>query len=266
MYTYSEEHQKYLNKFRRDILIIVFWQLIIIFLFLFLWEILASMEIINTFLFSSPSRIIKTIILLFNSGQLMMHISMTLLEVIVSFILATVIGIIVATVMWSNEKFAKIIDPYITIINSLPKVALGPLIIIWVGASVKSIIVMALTISIFTTIINIYSGFLMVNSNYIIMLKSFGASKKQIYRKIVLPSNLENIITTLKINVSMSLIGVIMGELLVSKKGLGYLIMYGSQVFNLDLVISSIFILGIISFLMYFIIDKFLVYVQKKRS
>ena len=158
--------------------------------------------------------------------------------------------------------FSKIIDPYITIINSLPKVALGPLIIIWVGASTNSIIVMALTISLFTTIINIYTGFISVDKEYITMLRSFNASRFDIYRYVIIPSNLSNIISTLKINISMSLIGVIMGELLVSKAGLGYLIMYGSQVFNLDLVISSIFILGIISYIMYFILDK----VSKKKK
>ena len=115
---------------------------------------------------------------------------------------------------------------------------------------------MALTISLFTTIINIYNGFINVDKNYITMLKSFGANKLDIFKYVIFPSNIINIITTLKINISMSLIGVIMGELLVSKSGLGYLIMYGSQVFNLDLVISSIFILGIISYIMYFVVDK----------
>ena len=211
---------------------------------------------INTFLFSSPSRIINTIIKLFNTGELFKHISITLYEVLISFSLASIIGILIASILWRYKKLYKIVDPYLTIINSLPKVALGPLIIIWVGASINSIIVMALTISLFTTIINIYNGFINVDKNYIIMLKSFGANKLDIYKYIILPSNILNIITTLKINISMSLIGVIMGELLVSKSGLGYLIMYGSQVFNLDLVISSIFILGIISYIMYFVVDK----------
>ena len=172
----------------------------------------------------------------------------------------------VSTILWSNERLSKIIDPYITILNSLPKVALGPLIIIWVGASMNSIIFMALMISVFVTIINIYNGFINVNENYIIMLKSFGASKWQIFRKVVFPSNIENIISALKVNISMSLIGVIMGELLVSKSGLGYLIMYGSQVFNIDLVITGVVILGIISYLMYLVIDKIEFYVKRRRS
>ena len=248
----SLEHINYLKKLRKEKIIISIFRILIVFIFLIVWELLSKYNIINTFLFSSPSRIIKTL----TSIELFKHIKITLYEVIISFILSTFICIFIASIMWRYNLFSKIIDPYITIINSLPKVALGPLIIIWVGASTNSIIVMALTINLFATIINIYTGFISVDKNYITMLKSFNASKLDIYRYIIIPSNIANIISTLKLNISMSLIGVIMGELLVSKEGLGYLIMYGSQVFNLDLVISSIFILGIISYIMYFILDR----------
>ena len=256
MYIYSLEHINYLKNIKREKIFISFFRILIILIFIIIWELLAKFNIINTFLFSSPSRIINTIIKLFNTGELFKHISITLYEVLISFFLASIIGILIASVLWRYKKLYKIVDPYLTIINSLPKVALGPLIIIWVGASINSIIVMALTISLFTTIINIYNGFINVDKNYITMLKSFGANKLDIFKYVIFPSNIINIITTLKINISMSLIGVIMGELLVSKSGLGYLIMYGSQVFNLDLVISSIFILGIISYIMYFVVDK----------
>ena len=259
MCTYSLEHTNYLKKLKREKIVVFTFKTLIICLFLITWEVLARLSIINTFLFSSPSRIIYTII---NNKNIFKHIGVTLYEVFISFSLATILGIIISTIMWRYRVFSKVIDPYITIINSLPKVALGPLIIIWVGASTNSIIVMALTISLFTTIINIYTGFISVDKNYITMLKSFNASRFDIYRYVIIPSNLSNIISTLKINISMSLIGVIMGELLVSKAGLGYLIMYGSQVFNLDLVISSIFILGIISYLMYFILD----WISKKKK
>ena len=259
MCTYSLEHKNYLKKLKREKIFVCTFRVLIISLFLITWELLARLGLINTFLFSSPSRIINTLI---NNKDLFKHISVTLYEVFISFSLATILGIIISTIMWRYSIFSKVIDPYITIINSLPKVALGPLIIIWVGASTNSIIFMALTISLFTTIINIYTGFTSVDKNYITMLRSFNASKFDIYRYVIIPSNMLNIISTLKINISMSLIGVIMGELLVSKAGLGYLIMYGSQVFNLDLVISSIFILGIISYLMYFILD----WISKKKK
>ena len=156
--------------------------------------------------------------------------------------------------MFSFYKTLLTVNPHQL---SLPKVALGPLIIIWVGASINSIIFMSLLISTFVTIINIYNSFISTDKNYIVLMKSFRASKWQIFSKVVFPSNFKNIISALKINISMNLIGVIMGELLVSKSGIGYLIMYGSQVFNIDLVIAGVFILGIISYLMYLIVDRF---------
>lgn len=253
----SEERKRYLSKIKREKLFVSFFRFLIIFIFIIGWEILARFDIINTFTFSSPSLIIKTFTELLRNGSLFSHIGITLYEVILCFLLATIIGLLFAVLLWFSPIFSKIIDPYLTVLNSLPKVSLGPLIIIWVGASINSIILMSLLISTFITIINIYNGFTSTNKNYIILLKSFGANKWQIFKYVVFPSNMQVIISALKINISMNLIGVIMGELLVSKKGIGYLIMYGSQVFNINLVITGVVILGIISYLMYFIIDTF---------
>ena len=257
MITYSEEHLRYLKRKKRESIIVHVIRISIIALFLVIWEGLAKFEIINTFLSSSPSQVFSTAFSLIKTGNLLEHIWVTLYEVLISFFIATAFGFITGTILWSSKIVAKVIDPYLTILNSLPKVALGPLIIIWVGASVNSIIFMALLISTFITIINIYNGFISTDKSYILLLKSMKASKWKIFLKAVLPSNLVTIISTCKINISMSLIGVIMGELLVSKSGLGYLIMYGSQVFNINLVITSVVILGIISYLLYFVIDIF---------
>lgn len=158
--------------------------------------------------------------------------------------------------MWLSTSFSKIIDPYLTVLNSLPKVSLGPLLIIWVGANTKSIILMAILISVFTTTINMFSAFSSTDNYKITLMKSFNANKLQIFSKLILRGNLKSLTSTLKINISLCLIGVIMGELLVSKKGLGYLITYGSQIFNLNLVITSIFILAIISYILYIAISK----------
>ena len=265
MFTYSKEHVDYLKKEKKfKILVHTSQMLIIIFLFL-IWEILAKKNLINTLLYSSPSNIIKTINNLFNQNALFNHIFITLYEVIVSFLISGILGLIISTILWWNKFTSKVFEPFLTIINSLPKVALGPLIIIWVGASIKSIIVMSLMISLFITIINLYQSFILTNKNYINLLKSFNATKKDIFIKVIIPSNKENIISALKINMSMNFIGVIMGELLVSKKGLGYLIMYASQVFNINLVITSIFILGILSFILYYFITIIEKLIAKKR-
>lgn len=250
----SKEHVLYLKKIRRKKSIILFFQIIIFVLFIFLWQILANKEIINTFIFSSPKKIIETIINLYQRQNLLSHIGVTIYEVLVSFCLSSLLGIVIATILWFNKTIYKILEPYLTILNSLPKVALGPIIIIWFGAGIKSIIVMSLLISLILTIVSIYEGFNSIDKNKINLMKSLGSNKINLFLKLVFPGSISTIISTLKINISMSLIGVIMGEFLVSKKGIGYLILYGSQVFNLSLVISGIFILMIVAFLMYYIV------------
>ena len=262
MSTYSKEHESYLKKERKYKIKVLLSQLAIILLLFSIWELLARLNLINTFLYSSPFKVLKTITNLFHENLLFNHIGITIYEVIIAFFISSTIALLFATLFWWNKFIAKVMDPFLTIINSLPKVALGPLIIIWTGANMKSIIVMSLTISLFITIINFYQAFISTNKNYITLLKSFNATKKDIFFKVILPSNKKAIINALKINMSMNFIGIIMGELLVSKKGLGYLIMYGSQVFNITLVITSIVILGLLSFLLYYLINC----IEKKLS
>ena len=256
----SSGYKKYLIKIKRDKILVILSQVFILVFLIWLWQYASDKGYINTFISSSPKNVINTIVDLYNSNNLFIHIWITLYETIISFLLGTILGIIIAIIMWYSKFLSRVIDPYLTIFNSLPKVSLGPILIIWVGANIKSIIVMALLISLIITIINVYNGFSSTDINKIKLLKSFGANKFQILKLLILPSNYPVIISSLKINVSMSLIGVIMGELLVSKQGIGYLIMYGSQVFNLDLVISGIFILMVVSYLMYLGIG----YIEKK--
>ena len=257
---YSNEHKLFLKKIKKNKLFVRIMQLFIIVFLLGIWELSARLNLINTFISSSPSNIIKTIINLNNTNNLWNHVFITLYETTISFVIGMIIGIFIATLMWWNNTFSKIIDPYLTILNSLPKVALGPIIVIWVGANMSSIILMALLISVIVTIINLHNGFNNIDKDKITLLKSLGAKKRQIYSYVMLPGSITTIISTLKINISMSLIGVIMGEFLVSKEGIGYLIMYGSQVFNLNLVISGIVLLGVMATLLYYIVY----YIEKK--
>lgn len=249
---YSKEHLNFIKKIKHEKRLIRCFQLVIIILFIIIWQLLANFNIINTFIFSSPKMIVKTIINLHNENNLYHHIWVTTYETLISFSLGTIIGCIIASILWWNKLLSKILDPYLTILNSLPKVALGPIIIIWGGAGIKSIIIMALLISVIITIINVNQAFNDVDPNKIKLMKSFKATKWQTYFKLILPSSFNIIINSLKINISMSLIGVIMGEFLVSKEGLGYLIMYGSQVFNLNLVITGILLLCFLSAIMYY--------------
>lgn len=256
----SKGYQKYLKKQKLTKYLILTTQLLFLIFLIFIWQFAANKELINTFITSSPKQVLNTIIDLYQNNNLFHHILITTYETLISFTLGTILGILIAIILWYNKFIAKVIDPYLTIFNSLPKVSLGPILIIWVGANINSIVTMALLISLIVTIITVYNGFNSTDPNKIKLLKSLKATKYQTLKYLILPSNYPTIISSLKINISMSMIGVIMGELLVSKQGIGYLIMYGSQVFNLDLVITGIVILMTVSYIIYLIIS----YIEKK--
>ncbi len=242
---------KYIKSIKRRKTLVLLSQILISVIFFVIWELLSKYKIINPFIFSSPSRIIKTIINLFENNRLIYHIWVTSYETLIAFIITFIISLIISIILYESWFLSKIFDPYLTMLNSLPKVALGPIIIIWVGANTKSIILMAVLISLIVSIQTVYNGFINTDKNKIKLLKTFGASKKDILFKVVIPYNYNVIINSLKINISMCLIGVIMGEFLTSKAGIGYLILYGSQIFNLNLVMSGIVILIILSIVLY---------------
>ena len=221
---------------------------------MFFWEYLASIGKIDSFITSKPSRIINTILNL-ESNDMIRHICITTIETILGFILGSILGIFIAIVLWWSDFISKVLEPFLVVLNALPKVALGPIIIIWVGAGMPAIIVMALAISLIVTILNVLNGFKNTDKEKIKMIKTFKANKFQILSKIIIPSNYKNIFNTLKVNIGLSLVGVISGEFLVSKGGLGYLIVYGGQVFKLDLVMTSVIILAMLAAIMYQSID-----------
>ena len=230
-----------------------------------IWEALANAKIIDSFITSQPSRIWSTFTHL-TSNDLLKHIKVTVYETIVGFLLGTFLGIIIAIILWWSDFLSKVAEPFLVVLNSLPKVALGPIIIIWVGAGTSAIIVMAIAISLIVTILENLNGFLKTDKEIIKMANTFNASKFQILTKIVIPANLSTFINSLKVNIGLSLVGVISGEFLVSKAGLGYLIVYGGQVFKLDLVMTSVIILGVVAGIMYgsvLLLEKFILHSKK---
>lgn len=251
----SNERKIFLKELKRNKRIILFSRILILILFFGIWELLSRLNIIDTFLISSPSNIIKTIIELYKNNNLFIHIFTTIKEILISFILGNIIGLLIGSILYLHKTLYKILDPYLTILNSLPKVAFGPLIIIISGANTKSIIIMALLISSIISILNITSFFKSTDQNRIKLLKSMGASKYDILFKVVIPSNYIEIIDSFKVNISMCFVGVIMGEFLVSKEGIGYLINYGSQVFNMNLVLTGIFLLIVLTIILYLILE-----------
>ncbi len=257
MKRFSKNHYDYLRKLRIVKALTILTQISILVIFLLGWELLTKYEIISSFFFSSPSKIVSKIGELFRSGELGMHAGITLKETLIGFAIATGVGFLVAFILWYCDFLRRVSEPYLVVLNSLPKIALGPIIIIWFGAGSKAIIFMCILIVIIVTIMNILNAFTSCDKQLIALTKSLGASKLQIFFKLVLPSSLKDIVSTLKINVGLSWIGAIMGEYLVSRAGLGYLLIYGGQVFDLNLVMTSTVILCILASVMYFAVAIF---------
>ena len=258
--TISNERKKYLRRIKIRKFEILTTQIFIVIAFIALWEILARKGIIDSFIASQPSRIVKTFMNL-SSNNLLEHLKITCEETLIGFGLGSIAGVIIAIILWWSPFISKVSEPFLVVLNSLPKVALGPIIIIWVGSGTPAIIVMAIAISLIVTILEILNGFLKTDKEIIKMAKTFQCTKLQLLTKIVMPSNIGTFINSLKVNIGLSLVGVISGEFLVSKAGLGYLIVYGGQVFKLDLVMTSVIVLGILAGIMYgavLLIEKFI--------
>ena len=223
--------------------------------FLMIWELFARLNIIDTFFFSSPTGVIKCAYSMILDLSLFTHIGVTLYETIFSFLLVILIGILVASLLWFSKTLSEIIEPTLVILNSLPKSALAPLFIVWLGTGTKTIIIAGISVAIFGCIISLYSGFLETDKDKLMMIETLGGTRLQAFKKVVLPSAIPVLLSTIKVNIGLSLVGVIIGEFLAARYGLGYLIIYGSQVFQLDLVIMSIVILCIIATVLYKIIQ-----------
>ncbi|MDE7296056.1 MAG: ABC transporter permease [Clostridia bacterium] len=251
---YSDEHAKFLKKRRMNIALVWGLRIGVLALLLGFWELSTACGWVDPFLTSSPSRICTTIGSLYRDGSLFYHIGVTLAETLIGFFIAVGLGVVIALALWWSDTLCKVLEPYIVVLNALPKIALGPLIIIWFGTGSKAIIFMTVLVGIIVSTMHMLSAFLSTNKNKILLLRSMGATKLQILQKLVIPSSRSSFISMLKVNVGMAWIGSIMGEYIVSRAGLGYLIVYGGQVFKLDLVMSATFILCVLAAGMYFLV------------
>ena len=248
----SEAHARYLRRIRIDAHIVRLLRIAVLIGFLLLWEVGAALRWFDPFILSSPSRVYRTIVRLYQNGSLWIHIGTTLLETVLGFLLGTALGAFFAVLLWWMPKLNRILDPYLVVLNALPKIALGPVLIIWIGAGMASIVVMGVLVSLVVTTVTVLNGFLAATDEKQLLMRTLGATKLQIFTKVVLPAGIPDLISALKISVGMSWVGVIVGEYLVSKAGLGYLIVYGGQVFKLDLVMASVTVLCVLAALMYY--------------
>ena len=248
---YSKEHALFLRKRKRNIALVWALRAAVLLLLFGLWELVTACGWVDPFLMSSPSRIAKTIASLYRDGSLFYHIGVTLWETLAGFAVAVVVGFAAALLLWWSETVRKVLEPYIVVLNALPKIALGPLIIIWFGTGSEAIVFMTVLVGVIVATLNMLAAFIETDQNKLLLMRSMGANKLQILWKLVLPSSYPAVISMLKVNVGMAWIGSIMGEYIVSRAGLGYLIVYGGQVFKLDLVMSATFILCLLAAGMY---------------
>ncbi len=233
---------------RRNVRIL---RIMLLVLFLALWELCARLGIINDFIFSSPSRMTICFISMVKDGTIFLHTGVTVMETLVSFALVVVVGLATAILLWSSRSVSEVLEPYLVMLNSLPKSALAPILIVWLGNNIKTIIVAAISVAVFGSIMTLHPGFMQTDPDKIKLIYSLGGTKKDVLTKVLLPGSVPLIISNMKVNIGLCLVGVIIGEFLAANKGLGYLIIYGSQVFKMDLVVMSIVILCIVSAILY---------------
>jgi len=248
-----DEHQTLLKKEKK---LVLGWQIIIFAAFFILWETASRMYWIDPLLFSSPSSIFELLRNRLMNGSMFVHIRVTLFETVLGFVIGTMVGIVIASLLWGSKRLSRILDPYLVILNAMPKVALGPIIIVAFGPGYFSIIAMGAMVSVIITALVVYSAFRESDPNYERVLKSFGATRWQVFKEAVFPSTLPAIISTFKVNVGLAWVGVIVGEFLVSRQGLGYLIIYGFQVFDFTLVMSSLILIAFFAAIMFKLVER----------
>ncbi len=247
----SAERVQWLRGRKRGRILVYASQVLLLVGFFLLWECSAQLGWIDSFIISCPSRMWQTIRSLWSSGELLLHLGVSCLETVVGFVLGTLLGAAIAVLLWLSPGLFRVMDPYLVVLNALPKTALGPVFIVWIGAGPSSIIAMTLAISLVVTILEVHNGFLATDTGKLRLLQAMGANRRQLLLKLVLPANFATLINALKVNVGLSWVGVIMGEFLVSRAGLGYLIVYGSQVFKMDLVMATVLLLALAAAGMY---------------
>ncbi len=254
----------YMNTQKKKHIKIILYRFLLFFIFLFIWEFSANKGIIDAFFFSSPSRVILLFVDLCRTHTLFSHILITLSETLISFGLVFILSLVVATCLWYFNSLSRILEPYLVILNSLPKSALAPLFIVWLGTGMKTIVIAGISVAVFGSIISFYTGFCQSDPEKITLIRTLGGRKTDVFLKVILPGSLPTLLSTSKVNIGLSLVGVIIGEFLAARQGLGYLIIYGSQVFQLNLVITSIIILCIIAFGFYMVIQRLENFLKKQ--
>ena len=247
----SAAQRRFLKKRQQKMRTVTLVRILIFLAFLLIWEASARLNLIDAFIFSSPTRVAETFLSMAADGSIFRHTGITLLETLISFFLVFAVSILISVLLWMSRSLSRILEPYLVVLNSLPKSALAPLLIVWLGANMRTIIVAGMSVAVFGSILTIYTGFQEVDPEKAKLIYTLGGRKKDVLSKVILPGSVPVFLNTMKVNIGLCLVGVIIGEFIGSREGLGYLIIYVSQVFQLDLVLMSIVILCILAMCLY---------------
>ena len=250
----STAQKAYLRRQLHRRRLVLFYRIFLFVFFLICWEMSARLGLIDAFIFSSPSRTVRCFLRMMQDKSILIHTGVTLYETLISFTLVILCGLIGAVLLWSSRNLSEILEPYLVVLNSLPKSALAPLLIVWLGANRTTIIIAGMSVAIFGSILNLYSEFSEVDPDKIMLIYTLHGNRLHALSKVVIPSCIPAIISTMKVNIGLCLVGVIIGEFIGGREGLGYMIIYGSQVFKLDWLLMSICILCVIAMLLYALI------------
>ncbi len=232
-----------------------FIQALAVIAFFAAWEIGVRVGWISNFLVGSPAGIFSLAGRMLMSGELVMHTSYTLFEAILGFVIGTIVGSLMGLALWYSVFVARLVEPFIVAINSVPKIALAPIIILWFGTGLVSKVALAVSLTAIVALIAAYQAAKDADTDLQSLLISMGATKHQVFYKAVVPSTLPAIIATFRINIGFGLVGAVVGEFISSQKGLGHIIYAASSLYDLNTVWVGLFTLMIMGFVLYYVID-----------
>ena len=253
--TVSSAQRSFLRRYRMHQRFVTISRILLLVTFLSVWEFASAHQIIDSFIFSSPSRIARCFLDMTADRSIFRHLGVTLCETLVSFFLVILFSILSAILLWFSKKLSEVLEPYLVILNSLPKSALAPLLIVWLGATRTTIIVAGMSVAIFGSILNLYTSFMSTDPGKMTLIYTLGGKRMDVLTKVVLPSSVPAIISNMKVNIGLCLVGVVIGEFLAAREGLGYLIIYSSQIFQMNVLLMSIVLLCIMAMGLYAVVS-----------
>jgi len=212
---------------------------------LLFWELVSRLMVANALFLAAPSQIVYAIYQLTLTGELGRHIYISSIEFVIGYVIAAVIGIALGFGMASNARFKQAMQPWISGFYATPTIALAPLFILWLGIGIWSKVLVVIFLVLFPVTINTEAGLRTTSERLIEMLKSFGASRSQIFFKVSLPSALPFILAGLKLGIGRGLIGVVVAELFGSRAGLGRLISQSADAFNMPELFAGVIVLAV---------------------